>query len=98
MGDGRRGEMLTHVIRYLHSAYVPFRLYSQPSPEPLPHTAHRIPKTGVLVETRILLADGSPVLLCYPTGRQPDYAAVGHVLGVAVVTDGSSEDLPDEFR
>lgn len=89
--------MLHAVVRYLHDALVPFRLSSRPSAEPLPHAAIRIPEHGVLVDTKVVLVNGTPAVACYPAGSQVDNAALGNLLG-GIVVDGSSEDLPDELQ
>jgi Ala-tRNA(Pro) deacylase len=90
--------MLPSLVRYLHDAYVPFRLISAPSPEHLPKVALALPSVAKPVQTKVILADGIPTLVCFPAGEQVDYAALRSELGAKLVVDGSTADLRNELR
>lgn len=94
--------MVSSIVRYLHAARVPFHLASYPSPEPSPRPAHslrpEVRPEALFVDTRLLIADGEPVIACYPASEQPDLAALAASLGSSAMVEGTSEALPDDFR
>ena len=89
--------MIENIVRYLHSARVPFRLSSYPSQEAEPKAAHPLPPHAALVASQILTVDGRAVLVGFPAGERVDLDAVGSTLG-GVALEGSTADLPDELR
>jgi hypothetical protein len=90
--------MLGPIVDYLWRAHVPFRLASYPSEESEPLAAHHLPAGGVLVDTKLLTANGRTVLAVYPRDESVGSAAVGAALGTIAVLDGTNDDLPGEFR
>jgi Ala-tRNA(Pro) deacylase len=89
--------MLGTIVEYLSSARVPFRLASYPSEEDRPIAGHPIAAGGMLVDTKLLVADGRAVLAVFPHGEQPDLAAVSTALG-DVAVPGTRDELPSDFR
>jgi Ala-tRNA(Pro) deacylase len=89
--------MIETVVRYLHGARVPFRLASYPSEEAEPKAAHALHAGGMLVDTEVVLIDGSPVLTCFPAGKAPELAAVGKALG-GKATASTADGLPEKLR
>lgn len=88
--------MLDHVVKYLRSHGVPFRLVSHPSPEPLPAVAYRLPPGGVVLETHVLLVAGRPAIACTPRGSRLSLPRLKAELG-ADVLEGTAEDLPPPY-
>ena len=87
--------MLTHVVEYLRSNDVPFRLESYPSPEPEPQVSYPVgPRTIMHVETRVLLIDGRPAIACIPRGDELNLAGLRNSLGAKIVEEGGRDDLP----
>ena len=75
-----------------------FRLSSYPAPEPLPHVAHPLGlhEGSRFIETRVVLVDDMPTLVCIPRGTSLSLAALSNNLK-AIVVDGSAADLPPPF-
>lgn len=90
--------MLGQIVDYLHDARVPFHLASYPSEESLPAPAHRVPPGGVLVDTRLFVADGRTVLAVFPHDESVTPASVLSALGTSNVLDATNDELPGEFR
>lgn len=90
--------MLPSLVRYLHDALVPFRMVSTPSPERLPMVAVSVPSNTVSVQTKVMLADGRPILVCFGAEERIDPAALQAELGTKVVAEGSTADLSEHFR
>jgi hypothetical protein len=88
--------MLERVVHYLRSHNVPFRLFSYPSPEPLPDVVHPVPPGGLMVETRVLLVGGQPAIACMPRGSQVNLPRLEVELGTLVI-EGSAADLPPPY-
>lgn len=88
--------MLDTIVAYLHGNRVPFRLASYPTEEPLPHAAHPMPPSSVLVDTEIVLVEGRVALACFRAGESVDYAALSSSLGAACVP-GDHADLPSDL-
>jgi prolyl-tRNA editing enzyme YbaK/EbsC (Cys-tRNA(Pro) deacylase) len=88
--------MLDHVVKYLRSHDVPFRLFSHPSPEALPAVAYRLPPGGVMVETHVLLVAGRPAIACMTRGSRMSLPRLKAELG-ADVLEGTAEDLPPPY-
>jgi prolyl-tRNA editing enzyme YbaK/EbsC (Cys-tRNA(Pro) deacylase) len=88
--------MLDRVVRYLREHGTPFRLTSQPSPEPLPAVAHSVPPGGLMVETQVLLVGGQPAIACSPRGVKLELPALVHELRLDVV-EATPADLPPPF-
>jgi len=88
--------MLDHVVKYLRSHDVPFRLFSYPSPEPLPAVAYRLPPGGVMLETHVLLVAGRPAIACMTRGARLSLPRLKAELG-ADVLEGTAEDLPPPY-
>jgi prolyl-tRNA editing enzyme YbaK/EbsC (Cys-tRNA(Pro) deacylase) len=88
--------MLERVVHYLRSNGVPFRLFSYPSPEPLPGVVHPVPPGGILVETSVLLVGGQPAIACTPRGTRVNLPGLEAELGVPVI-EGSAADLPPPY-
>lgn len=88
--------MLDHVVQYLRSHEVPFRLFSHPSPEPLPAVAYRLPSGGIMLETHVLLVGGRPAIACTTRGAKLNLPRLRSDLGAEVI-EGSAEDLPPPY-
>jgi hypothetical protein len=88
--------MLDLVVHYLRTHGVPFRLYSQPSPEPLPEVAHPVPPGGLLVETQVLVVGGQAAVAVMPRGAKLSLPRARQELGADVI-DGTPADLPPPF-
>jgi prolyl-tRNA editing enzyme YbaK/EbsC (Cys-tRNA(Pro) deacylase) len=88
--------MLDRIVSYLRGHRVPFRLSSQPSPEPSPAVAFSVPAGGIVVETHVLLIAGEPALACVAHAAQLSLPALSHELG-AEVFEGTSADLPEPY-
>jgi prolyl-tRNA editing enzyme YbaK/EbsC (Cys-tRNA(Pro) deacylase) len=84
--------MLGQVVEYLHQHGVAFRLYSDPSPEPLPRVAQPLPGSTLRVETRMLSIGGQPAIACIPQGTTVNLRRLSHELG-AEVSEAGPEDL-----
>jgi hypothetical protein len=85
--------MLDTIVAYLHGNRVPFRLTSYPSEEPLPHAAHPMPPSAMLVDTEVVLVGGRVALACFRAGSIVDYSALSSALGSTCVA-GDHSDLP----
>jgi hypothetical protein len=88
--------MLDLVVRYLHAQTVPFRLDSCATEEPLPPVAHRLSPGCLLVEARIVVSDGHPILACVPADMGVSLPALTTELGTLVAEAGRT-DLPPPF-
>ncbi|MBX3188312.1 MAG: hypothetical protein KF819_14935 [Labilithrix sp.] len=88
--------MLSSLVRYLHDSYVPFRIVSASSPEHLPKVA--IPTMNKPVQTKVMLIDGRPALVCYGAEEQLDSPALIAELGTTLVVAGGVADLREEHR
>src|SRR5512143_4283742 len=89
--------MLGTLVDYLHNARVPFRLASYPSEEDRPIAGHPLPRGGMLVDTRLVVAGGRPVLAVFPADEDVDLAAISTALGDAASL-ASMDHLPEDFR
>jgi Ala-tRNA(Pro) deacylase len=68
---------LPHVVEYLKSNCVSFRLVSYFSPEPDPPVAHASRPTGALtVDTHVLSIDARLTLACVPRGEKINLAGL----------------------
>lgn len=88
--------MLAHIVQYLRSNNVSFRLSSHPAPEPLPTVAYHLPPGGVMVETCVVLIAGKPAIACVARRAQLSLPRLKNELGAAVF-EGSAQDLPAPF-
>jgi prolyl-tRNA editing enzyme YbaK/EbsC (Cys-tRNA(Pro) deacylase) len=88
--------MINRVVSHLRENGIPFRLSSQPSPEPLPAVAHAVPPGGLVVDTLVLLVGGRPAVACVPRGAKLNLPGLAHELGAEVI-EGSPADLPAPF-
>jgi hypothetical protein len=88
--------MLERVVAYLRSRGVPFRLFSHPSPEPLPSVGHALPRGGVAVDGHVVLVGGRPAIACVPRGDLVNLERLSAELGISVVA-GSPADLPAPY-
>jgi len=84
--------MLDTIVRYLQRQGAAFRLFSYASPEPLPAVAHAIPVRGQLVDTKVVLAGGAPVLACVPVGTSIQVPLLARVLGTSVLEVTPADD------
>jgi prolyl-tRNA editing enzyme YbaK/EbsC (Cys-tRNA(Pro) deacylase) len=89
--------MIDRAVRYLCDAGVPFRLAVYPMPEPAPAVAHSLRPGTLLVDTQVVLVDGSPAVACVPYGIPVSVVALSRALD-AVVLEASPDELRDEFR
>jgi Ala-tRNA(Pro) deacylase len=92
--------MLANVVEYLRSNAVPFRLSSNPSPEPMPQVAHVVRPAGALaLDTRLLLIDGRASLVALPRGERVNLPGLRAALRAELVEDGDGRaTLPWPFR
>jgi prolyl-tRNA editing enzyme YbaK/EbsC (Cys-tRNA(Pro) deacylase) len=88
--------MLARVVQYLHANAAPFRLFSHPSPEPLPEVAYRPPPGAVHIATHVLLIGGRAAIACTHQGAKLSLPELSRGFG-AVVAPGSAQDLPAPF-
>jgi Ala-tRNA(Pro) deacylase len=85
--------MLEHLVQYLRSNSVPFRLFSHPSAEPLPSAAQPLAAGAQLVRAQVIVVDGRPAIACVADGRAVNLAALAAELDTTA-TEGSARDLP----
>jgi prolyl-tRNA editing enzyme YbaK/EbsC (Cys-tRNA(Pro) deacylase) len=88
--------MLEHVVEYLRSRGVPFRLSSRPAPEAHPAVSEPLQPGTVAVETRVVLIEGVPALVCIPREGKVNLLRLSHELGTEVV-DGTTADFTQRF-
>ena len=89
--------MIDDVIRYLQTSGVGFRVASYPSPEPQPRVARRFAPGTQLVDSQVILVDGSPALACKRCGLAMNLKALAAETG-SVVLESSTADLRDGYR
>lgn len=92
---------LTLVVEYLRSHDVPFRLISEPSPEPAPAVAPPLyphPREVLLVDTHIIVVDDRAGIGCVPRGEQINLPGLRAELGVNLVHEGGLDELPWPFE
>jgi len=89
--------MIDQVIRYLKHRGVPFRVVSYPAPERLPHVGFPRPPESEVVSTHVILAGGSPALVCAPPGELIDVSGLGQRIN-SVVVGAEPSDLPAPFN
>lgn len=89
--------MLDTIVRYLHEALVPFRLSSYPSLERAPIAVEPIPKHAIEVETRLVVVEDKPAIVCFVSGDRVDLNALGTELGASVV-DAAVDDWPEALQ
>ncbi|NUP14081.1 MAG: hypothetical protein HOW73_49240 [Polyangiaceae bacterium] len=87
--------MIETVVQYLHNAGVPFRLFSYPNSDA--RAGHPLRQGAMLVDLHLASVNEEPVLLCVPAGEQPDFGALGALLG-GTALPSSTDVLPGEFR
>lgn len=88
--------MLDQVVHHLRTHDVPFRLSSQPSPEPLPAVAHPVPPGGLVVETQVLVVGGRAAVAAMPQGAKLSLPRIRQALGADVI-EGVPGDLPPPY-
>jgi Ala-tRNA(Pro) deacylase len=88
--------MLEHLVQYLRSNNVPFRLFSHPSPEPLPTAAQPLARGEQLVHAQVIIVGGRPAIACVAEGRAVNLAALASELDTTAV-EGSAHDLPTQW-
>lgn len=89
--------MLDRVVDYLHARGVPFRVSSQPSPEPLPAIAETIAPGALLVQTSLVRVDGRPGFAVHPVGQPIGLAAIRSALGARIVEPAELAELGGDF-
>lgn len=88
--------MLDQIVHYLRTHAIPFRLSSQPSPEPAPAVAHPVPAGGLLVDTQVLVVAGRAAVAAMPRGAKLSLPRLRQALGADVI-EGVPADLPPPY-
>ena len=78
------------VVEYIRSNGAPFRLLSDPSPEPAPGVAVPArPEGSVMVDTHVLLIDGRPAIGVVPKGEGMNLLGLRAKIGAELVQEGT---------